>query len=509
MIDAGQAAGGLNMTVMRDGFPWTFQIAIGAQSVAQTTIENPSDGAVDVGSGVSITTSAFFTYPNGVDTHASTDWQVATDSGFTSIVFESLDDAVNLEAIAVPSGTFNTSTTYYIRARHTGTTLGDGPYSATVSFTTAASFYPSTEVAKLLASDGAANDSFGWSVAIDGDYAIIGASYPSTTSGEAAYIFERDGAGNWSQVAILSGATGRFGYSVGISGDYAIVGAPFVNSSRGSAYIYERDGGGNWSLAETVTGDATGDQFGASVAISSLGQAVIGAPEDDDQGSGAGTAYIYERDGSGAWPRIQKLTASDGGSSKIFGTSVAIDGGRAIVGSPYGTGVTGSSGTAYIFERDGSGSWIEEAKLFALDGAAIDFFGISVAIDGDYAIVGSREDDDKGSGSGSAYIYVRDGFGSWSQDQKLTASDGAANEAFGHSVGISGDYAIVGNRYLCDGYIFERDGSGVWSEVAILDVANSSSGQGSGMAISGARAIIGASGDDTTASNAGAAYVFE
>lgn len=142
-IGAAEPAGNLNLVVERNGAAVTFQVAIGAQSVAQPEILNPADGAIDVGSGVTVTTSAFLTYPNGADTHASTDWQIATDTGFTAIVFESLADATNLEAIDVPSGTFNTSTVYYIRARHNATTLGASPYSATVSFTTDDVFEPS------------------------------------------------------------------------------------------------------------------------------------------------------------------------------------------------------------------------------------------------------------------------------------------------------------------------------------------------------------------------------
>jgi hypothetical protein len=191
-IDAAETADQLNLSVERNGATVVFQIAVGDQSVAQPEILSPVDGATDIGSGPTLTTLAFLTYPNGADTHASTDWQIATDSGFTAIVYESLADTSNLESIAVPSGTLSTSTTYYVRARHNGTTLGASPYSETVSFTTAASFYPGTEVAKLLASDGAADDEFGESVAISGDYAIVGAYLDDDngTDSGSAYIFE-------------------------------------------------------------------------------------------------------------------------------------------------------------------------------------------------------------------------------------------------------------------------------------------------------------------------------
>ena len=122
-----------------------------------------------------------------------------------------------------------------------------------------------------------------------------------------------------------------------------------------------------------------------------------------------------------------KLTASDGEAGDKFGSSVSIGGDRVIVGSP----VDGAeSGSAYVYERDGSGNWLQ-TKLTATDGASVDLFGISVSIDGDRAIVGSYlNDNDNGVDSGSAYVYERDGSGNW-METKLTASDGEADEFFG------------------------------------------------------------------------------
>lgn len=145
-IGAGETAEGVILSIERDGATATYQLAIGAQSVAQPSILSPADGATNVGETPTLTTSGFQTYPGGADTHASTDWQVATDSGFTAVVFESLADASNLEAITVPTATLSESTTYYVRARHNGSTLGASPYSATVSFTTDASFFNQDQV---------------------------------------------------------------------------------------------------------------------------------------------------------------------------------------------------------------------------------------------------------------------------------------------------------------------------------------------------------------------------
>ncbi len=134
------------------------------------------------------------------------------------------------------------------------------------------------------------------------------------------------------------------------------------------------------------------------------------------------------------WQEFDKVTAGDGAADDFFGTSVCVSGDYAIVGAYHGT-----CGSAYIFKRNGT-ACTEHGKLVASDGAYFDYFGWSVSISGDYAIVGAYSDD---SFRGSAYVFGRSGM-NWVQQAKLTASDGAANDAFGWSVGISGDYAIVG-----------------------------------------------------------------
>ena len=232
-----------------------------------------------------------------------------------------------------------------------------------------------------------------------------------------------------------------FGSSVAISGDYAIVSAheDDDNGSRsGSAYIFQRSGE-SWSQQEKLTASdgADGDRFGSSVAISG-DYAIICASGDDDNGSASGSAYIFHRSGE-SWSQQEKITASDGAAADSFGYSVAISGDYAIVGARGDDDNGSASGSSYIFQRSGE-SWGQQEKITASDGAGGDFFGSSVAISGDYAIVGARGDDDNGSayGSdyGSAYIFHRSEV-SWSQQEKLTASDGAYRDYFGSSVAIS------------------------------------------------------------------------
>ena len=187
--------------------------------------------------------------------------------------------------------------------------------------------------------------------------------------------------------------------------------------------------------------------FGVSVSIS-IDTAIIGAHADDNNGSASGAAYIFSRDHGGAdnWGEVQKLTASDGTTDDYFGISAAISEDTAIVGA---NGDDDGRGAAYIFSRDQGGpeNWGQVKKLTASDGAEDDEFGQSVSISGDIAIVGVHYDDtDNGVDTGSAYIFSRNhgGVNNWGEVQKLTASDGAADDHFGRSVSISEGTAIVG-----------------------------------------------------------------
>ncbi|MDM8541923.1 choice-of-anchor D domain-containing protein [Desulfococcaceae bacterium HSG9] len=155
------------------------------------------------------------------------------------------------------------------------------------------------------------------------------------------------------------------------------------------------------------------------------------------------------------WIQTVKLTASDAAFSDWFGISVAVSGDIAVVGAYWDDDDGAKSGSAYVFERDtgGPGNWGQTAKLTADDAAADDRFGCSVAISGDTAVVGASGNDDAGSYSGSAYVFERDngGAGNWGQTAKLTAGDAAADDGFGGSVAVSGDTAVVGVPFDDDG----------------------------------------------------------
>ena len=201
-------------------------------------------------------------------------------------------------------------------------------------------------------------------------------------------------------------------------------------------------GGNAWNLDGKLTAqDGAQDDFFGRVALSG-NQALIGAPADDDRGTDSGSAYVF-RNINGVWAQVAKLRASHGAADDNFGYSVALSGDRALIGA-YGDDDRGTnSGSAYVFERDINGVWVQVAKLTASDGAPTDFFGLSVALSADTALIGAYRDDDRGTDSGSAYVFQRIS-NVWTERAKLTAPDGAQNDLFGAFVALSGNMALVG-----------------------------------------------------------------
>jgi len=206
-----------------------------------------------------------------------------------------------------------------------------------------------------------------------------------------------------------------------------------------------------------------------------------------------------------------KLMAYDPAENDNFGWSVAISGDYAIVGVRGDDDGGGNSGSAYIFRRTGTNTWDDGTKIVASDAAGYDNFGWSVAISGDYAIVGARNNDSYGS----AYIFRRTGTNAWDSGTKIVASDAASGDQFGTSVAISGDYAIVGawavsNDGIGAAYIFSRTDTNTWDNGKKI-IASDPSGDdyfGFGVDISGDYAIAGAYGNDDDGSFSGSAYIF-
>ncbi len=257
----------------------------------------------------------------------------------------------------------------------------------------------------------------------------------------------------------------------------------------------------------TASDGVAGDLFGHSVAVDG-DTAVVGAYEDESE---KGAAYVLAKDSSGAWSQVAKLTASDGEAGDIFGWSVAVDWDTVVVGARY-------DDSAYVFTKPGTG-WAtatETAKLTASDGVVGDWFGQSVAVDGDTVVVGSSEDD----GSGSAYVFTKAADSVWTdatQTAKLTASDGDDFDEFGKSVAVDGDTAVAGapnNDGYGSAYVFIRPAAG-WDDAtqtakltpgATDDGAAGLAGTfGAAVAVDGGTVVVGAS---AYSGSQGRAYVF-
>ncbi|KAA3614975.1 MAG: T9SS C-terminal target domain-containing protein [Calditrichaeota bacterium] len=318
---------------------------------------------------------------------------------------------------------------------------------------------------ELWANPSVADDEFGYSVSIDGyavagKNAIVGAPFADelNTDDGAAYIFDRfqGGSETWGEAKKLSVSPGasnlNFGFSVSINGDYALVGAIGDNSNAGAAFLYGRNFGGidNWGLVKklTASGAASDSEFGSSVSIS--GDLIVVGASVDDHGGGSsndlGAAYIFSRNFGGAenWGQVKKLTASDAQNLDRFGGSVSISGNNVIVGAVGEDAGGAGAGAAYVFNRNqgGTDNWGQVSKLTASDAAASDEFGYSVSINGDYALVGAPGENTE---TGAAYAFLRSG-SSWSQTSKsVSLFDGDNFDRYGESVAINADNSVMGS----------------------------------------------------------------
>ena len=263
-----------------------------------------------------------------------------------------------------------------------------------------------------------------------------------------------------------------------------------------------------------IVGDAE-DVMGKAVRMTS-NLIIAGASKNDERGTNAGKAYIW-RFNDDKWHQEARLVASDGEQYDYFGCSVDISGNIAVIGASGNDDNRSKSGSAYIFRYNNS-SWIEVAKIVASDGYLNDEFGYSIAVSGSYVLVGANGDDDLGNNSGSAYIFVYDADSEqWKEQVKLLASDGESKDNFACAVDIAGDYAIIGADFDDDhgsssgaAYIFKRD-LNTWKQLVKLTPDDGSEYDhfGYDVAISDHYAVIGAYADDVKGPKSGSAYVFE
>jgi hypothetical protein len=429
------------------------------------------------------------------------------------------------------------------------------------------------QTAKLTPSDGRDLGFFGFSVALSGDTALIGAwrDDAEVPDGGGAYLFQRVG-DRWRQRQKIAGANdgARFGYAVALEGSTALIGAYLDDTQAGAAgavYLYAR-AGERWRRRATLTGEARdqgfgialalsggtaliaavlegtalkpgavhvydagddgwqpqavlaapveslGDRFGAAVALSTE-LALIGAPKaDTEHAELTGAAFLFQRE-----PRSlgahQVLIARDGAIGDGFGRSVAVANGRVLVGAPGADAGETENGLVYVFVQDDAG-WREEARLRAGDGDVRSGFGEVLAIDGDRALVGAPGDSEAAPNAGAVYLFERSSSG-WARRTKLMPADAAADMRFGSALALAGERALIGafrdsahGRLAGSTYLFERMDSG-WVQRQKLVAADTADQHyfGYSVALDDAVALIGAWGDAEQGHQAGAVYLFE
>jgi len=322
--------------------------------------------------------------------------------------------------------------------------------------------------------------------------------------------------------------------------------------------------------------NGAGDLFGSSVAMSA-DTFVIGSPGEDSAASGtdgdafdnsagdAGAAYVFHKDAAGTWAEAAYIKATNSGAGDGFGNSLALSGDTLAIGASRedsaAMGVDGDgsdnsavdAGAVYIFTRDATGIWSQQAYIKASNTEPGDHFGTAVALDGDTLVVGAYSEDSSATGvdgdqldnggpnSGAVYVFTRDGAGVWAQQAYLKASNADADDQFGSAVALSGNTVAVGafneaskskgvdsdesnNSWTGTGavYVFTRDAAGTWSQQAYIKASNTGSGDyfGATVALSYDTLVVGAPREDSAAVgvngfegdnkalNAGASYVF-
>jgi hypothetical protein len=362
------------------------------------------------------------------------------------------------------------------------------------------------QILKMLPSEASYQAAFGYRLAISGTTAVIGAGSDSASGAQSgsAFLFDLVTGTELAKLVPDDSAQGDyFGYAAAICGTTAIVGAygdDDNGSSSGSAYLFDSATG--TQLAKLLPDDGSGGAyFGYAVAINDT-IALVAAPRAVEWEHLGGAVYVFDL-ATGA--QVGKFWPEDDAYDDYFGYAVAMDGTTAIVGTPYDGDNGAYSGSAYLFDIT---TGTQLAKLLPGDGAEYDQFGISVAISGGSAVVGSWMDGDNGIQSGSAYLFDT---ATGAQIAKLLPGDGAAEDVFGCAVAIGGTSAIVGafgdDARTGAAYLFDRV-SGTETAKIVADDGGALDSFGSAVAMTGNIAVIGAYLDDDNYSS-GSAYLFD
>ena len=328
---------------------------------------------------------------------------------------------------------------------------------------------------RLRASDASPGDRFGISLSIVDDWMAVGAYRRAAANTTGSVYLYQNTRGVWQEIEQKlvpendEGASNmRFGRSVALGSDGGrtlVVGAYYDDHAgpfAGSAYVYSRMDDGTWvEEAKLRANDASADSlFGTEVAILGDDMVFVAAKNEDEQ---TGSVYLFERSADGRFSQRQKIRSDSASPGSRFGSSIAVMENILVVGAEQGDANEIDSGSAYVFVRTERGVWMQHQELVGNDSIFGDFFGFSVAVHDDMIAVGAIGDADRGSESGSTYIFRKRNNGVWEQQQKLIASTSATNaKHFGYSVALNDEHLVVGTKIGVDG---SSSGSGyayVW-----------------------------------------------
>ncbi len=378
-----------------------------------------------------------------------------------------------------------------------------------------------TESQILTPFDGNNDDQFGISVSLSGTQLLIGANKDDDADNDAGvvFVYNFDGVSwQFTQKLIADDAQPgyKFGGSLSLSGNRALIGSDkageSISATTGAAYIFEFNNN-SWTQTDRLLASdgVDADNFGVSVSLFG-NRALIGNSNNDDNANGSGSAYIFDFDGTD-WLESQKLTATNAGSNHQFGSSVSLSSNTALIGATGENTNGGNSGAAYVFNLNNN-TWTQSQKILATDGQANAKFGNSVSLMGNRALITAVTDTNKGA----AYVFNFNG-NIWSQSQKLTASDASLQDQFGFAAGLTNDRLVIGAHFDDSNgdasgsvYVFDKNGSS-WSQKQklIAESGTFSTRQRFGLSVSlsNDRALIGTPSDNSNGSQSGTAYVFD
>jgi len=410
---------------------------------------------------------------------------------------------------------------YYFTVEIDGLTLFAPPSGAAEPYS--AIVETPVDLARVRASDREPSDFFGFDLDLDGTDLVVGAFQEDESGFDAGavYHFQVDALGGWNEAAKLMHPTGQpfagFGYGVSIDGDNLVIGAVRDNSrasNAGAAYVYGRVSSGEWVQSGLLTAldGAPADLFGASVDVDG-DRIVVGSPGNDTSGTNAGAVYVYSRDAHGVWSQERRILANGAFPGDASGHAVSLCGDTLAFGAP---GHINASGAVFVYQRQPNGAWVFVTKLTAPEEVNGARFGEAVHLNGDRMIIGAIVDHDFFNTVGAAYIFRRDHEQGWVYESKLTTPDQHRLDEFGSGVAIEGNIAVVGAaRSDAAGedsgavYSFLLDSDGVWDFQHKMIPAELSlrSRLGASVAISEGLVASGAWIDGEDGAASGAAYL--